>query len=388
LSTLQHETRGEITEGLARLQLPPEPRSVFYNPKMSLNRDLAVLFASSYFPASKEIRLCDPMTGSGVRTVRYLLETPIVGHVLAADRDEAAVNLARWTILLNGLNHRVAVLRGDAYTILSGNATDRFDVIDLDPFGSPAPFFECALRATADGGVIAATATDMGPLSGARPTACIRKYGVSPIRVEFEKELALRTLASCLSTTACKLELGVTIAFAHATDHYARLYAVVRKGRKLANQTLESLGYLAYCPNCLSRIEARSISMLHNRCAICGSPAHIGGPFWLGPMWDMETVNSMIQRTPSLISSRLSEVQKILGRVSEEADAPMFYYTTEEVASVYGVKTPSLELLIHSLRAGGYKATRTHFSPTGFRTDASLQAIVACFRTVADKSQT
>jgi tRNA (guanine26-N2/guanine27-N2)-dimethyltransferase len=297
------------------------------------------------------------------------------------------MNLAQQTILLNGLSDRVTVIQGDARTVLSDHAADRFDIIDLDPFGSPAPFFESALRATTDGGIIAATATDMGPLSGARPTACIRKYGVTPVRAEFEKELALRALASCLSLTACKLELGVTIAFAHATDHYARLYAVVHKGRRFANQTLESLGYLAYCPNCLSRNETRSISGIQNRCKNCGSSTHVGGPFWLGPMWDKETVNAMVQRTPALVSSRLSDIQKILGRVSEEADAPRFYFTTEATASVYGVKPPSLELLMHSLQAGGYRATRTHLSSTGFRTDASLQSIVACFRTVADKSQ-
>jgi tRNA (guanine26-N2/guanine27-N2)-dimethyltransferase len=354
---------------------------------MSVNRDLAILFASSFFSSSKKIRLCDPMTGSGVRAARYLLETRNVEHVIAADRDEAAVNLARQTILLNGLRDRVDVIQDEAYTVLSNHTTDRFDSIDLDPFGSPAPFFESALRATSDGGVIAATATDMGPLSGARPTACLRKYGVSPVRAEFEKELALRTLASCLSTTACKLELGVTIAFAHATDHYARLYALVHKGRKLANQTLEKLGYMAYCPNCLSRNETKSISVIQNKCSNCGSSAHVGGPFWLGPIWDKETVNSMVQRTPALVSSRISDVQKILGRVFEETDAPRFYYTTEAIASAYRLKPPSLDSLIHSLRVGGYKATRTHFSSTGFRTDASLQAIVACFRTVADESQ-
>jgi tRNA (guanine26-N2/guanine27-N2)-dimethyltransferase len=327
------------------------------------------------------------MTGSGVRTVRYLLETPIVTHVLAADRDEAAVSLARRIILLNGLKDRVDVIQSDAYTVLSNHSRDRFDIIDLDPFGSPAPFFESALRATSDGGVIAATATDMGPLSGARRTACLRKYGVWAIRTEFEKELALRTLASCLSRTACTLELGMTVAFAHATDHYARLYALVRKGRKFANQTLDSEGYLSYCPNCLLRIKSQTITTLQNKCGNCGSPVHIGGPFWLGPIWDKDTVNSMVQRTPALVTSRFSDVQKILGRILEEIDSPGFYYTTEAIASAYRVKPPSLELLIQSLRTNGYSATRTHFSSTGFRTDASLQAIVACFRSVADKSQ-
>jgi tRNA (guanine26-N2/guanine27-N2)-dimethyltransferase len=327
------------------------------------------------------------MTGSGVRAVRYLLETPNVEHVVAADREDIAVKLAQQTVLLNRLEDRVSVIHSDAHTLLSDHATDRFDMIDLDPFGSPAPFFESALRATADGGVITATATDMGPLSGARPTACMRKYGISPIRTEFEKELAVRTLASCLSTTACSAELGIRIVFSHATDHYARLYAVVRKGRKSANQTLANLGYLTYCPTCLFRSETKSISSVRSECVNCGAPARIGGPFWLGSIWDKETVESMVQLTPALVSTRLSAIQKILGRVQEELNSPSFYYTTDAMASLYGAKPPSLALLTELLRTSGYQAARTHFSSTGFRTNASLQAIIGCFRTIAEKSQ-
>ena len=388
MSTLRGRTDLEIMEGRAKLRLPPEPRSVFYNPKMSINRDLAILFVSSHFPRSKQVSLCDPMTGSGVRAVRYILETPNVGHIVAADREGGAVKLAWETILQNHLADRISVAHSDAHTLLTDHATDRFDIIDLDPFGSPAPFFESALRATTDQGVIAATATDMGPLSGARRTACMRKYGVSPVRTEFEKELAVRTLASCLSATACKLELGIRIAFAHATDHYARLYAVVNKGKKAANRTLACLGYLTHCPTCLFRNETRSISSLGTKCVSCGALARIGGPFWLGPIWDAGTVENMIRRTPALASSRLAEVQKLLSRVQEELDAPRFYFTTDALASAYRVKSPSLELLIESLRTIGYQATKTHFSPTGFRTNASIQTIVDRFRTTAEKTQT
>jgi len=386
LPMLQHDTSSEVTEGLAKLQLPPEPRNVFYNPKMSMNRDLAMLFVNSYFPSSERVQLCDPMTGSGVRAVRYLLETPNVNHVVAADRDLSAVQLAQETVLRNGLKDRVAVVQSDAYTLLSNHSTDRFDMIDLDPFGSPAPFFESALRATTDEGVIAATATDMGPLSGARPRACMRKYGISPVRAEFGKELAIRTLASCLSTAACRMELGLQIQFSHSTDHYARLYAVARKGRKVANQTLQNLGYLIYCPTCLLRSEAQSISFVQGGCVNCGAPARVGGPLWFGPLWDRETVESMVRHTPHLDSSQLSRIQRLLGLVQGEVGAPSFYYTTAAMASAYGVNPPSLNLLIESLRECGNQAAGTHFSSTGFRTDASLQTIVACFRRIAQKS--
>jgi tRNA (guanine26-N2/guanine27-N2)-dimethyltransferase len=325
------------------------------------------------------------MTGSGVRAVRYVLETSCVKHVLASDRDVLATRLARETVLLNGLEDKISVVQDDAYTLLSAYAAKRFDIIDLDPFGTPAPFFESALRATVNEGVIAATATDMGPLSGARPTACLRKYGVSPIRTEFEKEMAVRALAFSLSAIACKLELGIDIAFSHATDHYARLYAVVRKGRKAANQTLTNLGYLIYCPACLYRTEAQSITSVRSTCANCGGIARVGGPYWLGPIWDEGIVERMVALTPAVISSRLSELQKMLARVQDEVTSPRFYYTTGATASRYRVKPPSLELLIDSLRSCGHLASRTHFNSTGFRTDASLRTIIRCFRAVTEK---
>jgi tRNA (guanine26-N2/guanine27-N2)-dimethyltransferase len=354
---------------------------------MSINRDIAILFANSHFPSTKELRVCDPMTGSGVRAVRYLLETLNVLQVVAADREPVAASLAEHTILLNQLENRATAIHSDAHTLLSSSVTDRFDIIDLDPFGSPTPFFESALRATATGGVIAATATDMGPLSGARPTACLRKYGVSPVRTEFEKEIAVRTLASSLSASACKLELGIRIAFSHATDHYARLYAVVEKGRKAANSSLADVGYLTYCPYCLFRSETHSISEVRSKCLNCGALAQTGGPFWLGPLWDRETVENMIRHTPLMDSSRLSEIQKLLAHVQEEINGTKFYYTTGALASIYNVKPASLALLIQSLRASEYEASRTHFNPTGFRTNASLQTIITAFRTIAEKSQ-
>ncbi len=127
------------------------------------------------------------MAGSGVRAVRYTLETSNVAIVLASDRQPEAAELARETVLLNNVESKVSVIEADAFTLLAKNPRERFDLIDLDPFGSPSPFFESALRATESGGVLAATATDMGPLSGARPRACKRKYSVDSIRVEFEK---------------------------------------------------------------------------------------------------------------------------------------------------------------------------------------------------------
>ena len=36
-----------------------------------------------------------------------------------------------------------------------------YDVIDLDPYGSAAPFLDAAVQAIADGGLLSVTCTDM-----------------------------------------------------------------------------------------------------------------------------------------------------------------------------------------------------------------------------------
>ncbi len=352
---------------------------------MSLNRDLAILFAASHFATHKQLRVCDPMAGSGVRAARYLREPPNVGRVVAADRDPEAVEATQRTIELNDLEEEATVVESDANVLLTGHVQERFDLVDLDPFGSPAPFFQSALRATLDGGILATTATDMGPLTGARPAACFRKYGANPVRTEFEKELAVRILAGCLARTACGLDLGVEIAFAHASDHYARIYASISKGKTPANHSAKQLGLLEYCPNCLMRESSSSLNHLELACR-CGSRVHIGGPLWLGRLWDRETVYKMVERTPTLASSRLSEIQTILSRITEELDSPAFYYRTDDFARVLRIKPPSIREVVEALHGSGYKASRTHFDPNGFRTDAQIEELTSLLRNLAKKA--
>lgn len=377
----------EVVEGKARLTLPAQTSNrVFYNPKMNLNRDLGVLFASSYFPTSRHVRVCDSMTGSGIRAIRYALECRNFRDILAADSEAEAAECARANVRRNGLEGVIQIVESDATLLLLNHTRERFDLIDIDPFGSPAPYFEAALRATSEGGVIAATATDMGPLTGARAAACYRKYGVRPLRSEFEKETAVRTLVACLATIACRLELGISIAFSHATDHYARIYASIIKGKKASNLSARSLGFLEYCPKCLRRAPRRSLEHLENVCVDCGTRSVLAGPFWLGPIWDVALVDRMIQHTPTLQSSRLSEIQKILQYISDEQTAPAFHYRTDRFAETLGIKPPALNRLLSSLQDRGFRATRTHFHPNGFRTDANIREIGETISTLIQKT--
>jgi tRNA (guanine26-N2/guanine27-N2)-dimethyltransferase len=379
----------EFVEGRARVLLPLQTESasgVFFNPKMNLNRDLAILFVSSHFSSSGQLRVCDPMTASGVRAIRYALETPNVLSVLAADNEHRTIEFARATVRLNELETRIDVVESEANLLLLNHVAERFSVIDLDPFGSPAPFFENALRATLDGGVIAATATDMGPLTGARASACIRKYAARPIRSEFEKEMAVRILAACMCISAGRLELGIGIAFSHATDHYARIYAKIAKGRGPANLSTESLGFLEYCPKCLRRNTYDKLESMSTSCEDCGGKTRIGGPIWLGPLWDEPTVQAMMEHVPMLLSTRLSEIQNILACIDQEQNCSPFYCTTDAFSRRLDMKPPALGRVLDALRQTGFEASRTHFSPTGFRTNATSPEIASLFQALADQA--
>jgi len=380
----------QLTEGKARLILPRNQRptvgAVFYNPRMSLNRDLAILFASSFFPKEEHLGVCDPMTGCGVRAVRYVLEAPTVGDVIAADTNSQAVETAKGIVRLNGLEDRITLIESDANQLLIAHSRERFGLIDLDPFGTPAPFAESAARATADGGVIAMTATDMGPLTGAKPDACWRKYGSRSIRTEFEKEFATRVLAGTLASAAMRLELGIEIVFCHATDHYTRIYAEIHKGRPYANATARAIGFVEYCPNCLTRETRKSLELVQATCRACGSKIIVGGPLWIGQLWDERAVRLMLGRVPLLLSSRLSEVQALLEHVHEEMRRPMLYFRTDVLAGKLQIKPPKLSQVLDSLSSKGYEASRTHFHPNGFRTEASTKEIASILRALAKKA--
>jgi tRNA (guanine26-N2/guanine27-N2)-dimethyltransferase len=144
-----------------------------------------------------------------------------VRKVVLSDISAEAVRLTRFNIASNKLAEIVSAVHEDANLLLSRHAAPRkrFDFIDIDPFGPPVPYLDSAVRALRDGGMLAMTATDMAPLCGVHPKACIRKYGGKPLRTEYCHELAVRLLVGCLVMTAAKHAIGVKVAFSHSKDH-------------------------------------------------------------------------------------------------------------------------------------------------------------------------
>ncbi|MEW5761337.1 MAG: tRNA (guanine(10)-N(2))-dimethyltransferase, partial [Candidatus Thermoplasmatota archaeon] len=68
-------------------------------------------------------------------------------------------------------------------------------------------------------------------------------------------------------------------------------------------------------------------------------------------------------------------IEKYLGLWKEEVEFQPFFYRIDKLCKKLRVTVPKFDKFIESLRSCGYRACRTHFSPFGFKTDASIEVI-------------
>jgi tRNA (guanine26-N2/guanine27-N2)-dimethyltransferase len=387
-----------VEEGKAKLVVPklkafikkpsdyaPSKAPVFYNPVMELNRDMAVLALQAYQKMlNREISVCEPLTSSGIRGIRFAVEVKGVKRVLINDINRKAFQLASHNVQMNGLGERVAVANEEANHLLScyGAPRKRFDAIDVDPFGSPVSYLDSAIRALRNNGFLALTATDMASLCGVYPKACIRKYGGKPLRTEYCHELAVRLLAGCLAITAAKYDMGISIVFSHSAAHYIRIYATIKYGAKKADESIKNMGYILHCFHCFHRETKKELFPVERsgKCSQCGSKISVAGPLWLGKIFDKEFCELMEQEIKQR-KFRLSErIGKILALVKSEAEAPITYYVVDKLCDAQGLPVPSIKKVIEALKEGGFQACLTHFNSNGIRTDASAMDMKGLLR--------
>ena len=352
----------------------PSKAPVFYNPVMELNRDIAVLAVQAYQRAlDREISICEPLTSTGIRAVRFVAEIRGVKTVLMSDINQKAFNLATHNLHLNGLTERVLVEHMDANRLLSSNSAPnkRFDVVDIDPFGSPVPYSDSAIRALRNNGLLAATATDMAPLCGVHAKACIRKYGGKPLRTEYCHELAVRLLAGCVAKLAAKQDIGVRVVFSHCNDHYVRIYAETHYGAKKADENVNNLGYVLHCFNCLHRETVKKpFTKCIEQCPECGSQMDYAGPLWLGKIFEKQFCESMMKENTHKTFRNSRKISRLLSVAIEEVEAPITYYVLDAVSNKVALTVPAVEDFLNLLRENDFQAKPTHFNSRGIRTDA------------------
>jgi len=325
---------------------------------MAGDRDLGVAFAIAWGArAGRPLAGWEVTAATGVRGLRLLNESGAFGRFLLTEANGEAARL---------LEENAGAWPAATVRSLDGrNPPDGrpFDYVDVDPYGSPAPFVAAALASLADGGVLAVTATDMMVLAGVQKGACERRYGARPVRGRLGPEGALRILLGYLAREARARGRVVRPLLGYVRDHHVRAYVELTPAGPAS--PADPIGI----------IEPERWS---------GPALGPGGPFgplWLGPLFDRELVRAL--RTPST-AARGPECERFLVRLREEtgADVP-FYFEANRLASELSLpRPPALSSLLDGLRAAGFRAARTHARPEGFRTDAPRSRVESLARSV------
>jgi len=372
--------------GVVPSDYAPSKAPVFYNPVMEFNRDLTVLAFKAYqHMVNHEISICEPFTSQGIRGIRFAAEVYGVNKVLLSDISSTALDLAKHNVELNKLEDKITLKHKDANCVLSGNASPkkRFDIIDVDPFGTPVPYLDSAFRALKNNGLLAATATDLAPLCGVHAKACVRKYGGKPLRAEYCHELAVRLLAGCMASVAAKHDIGIHILFSHSTDHYIRVYAQIRYGCLKSDESLKNTGYILHCFSCLHRETVDQIFGKSTQCPECSAKMEYAGPLWIGSIVDPAFIEQLIKENQSTAFKNSAKITKLLTQTKNEAAAQAAYYVIDKLGGKLKRPTPSVQAVLTALKDGGFQAVPTHFNTRGIKTDAPALAMHKILREFA-----
>ena len=106
---------------------------VFYNPKMEELRDISVIMAKA--SGISQPRILDSTCATGIRGIRYEKEVGAIVDML--DINSGAASSASKNVAANKAS---AMVINKSIQEFANTTENKYEIIDLDPFGTPAPY--------------------------------------------------------------------------------------------------------------------------------------------------------------------------------------------------------------------------------------------------------
>ncbi|KAI7900790.1 N2,N2-dimethylguanosine tRNA methyltransferase [Cokeromyces recurvatus] len=414
-----------VTEGKATI-LFPKKNEVFYNPVQQFNRDMSIAAIrtwSEIFNQEKAERLekklarakdeksknilqekidavknsnnftiLEALAASGLRSIRYAKEIPKLKQVVCNDIEEDAIQAIKRNVKYNGLTEDlVKPNHGDAMRVMydTVGTNEKYDVIDLDPYGSAAPFVDGAVQAVSEGGLLCVTCTDLAILTGAmHPETCFGKYGGMPLKNMFPHEIALRLVLQMLQTSAGRYKRHIVPLLSCSIDFYLRVFVRVYTSpqgvKKSASRmaiayecsgchaySTQSLGKVSLKENGAERHTPGSGPTVNTFCEHCSSTHHIGGPVWGDKIHDDEFVARMLQHVKENETNygTSARMKGMLSVIKEEIHVP-FYWTLARLCSTVHCNTIPMMDLYSAILNAGYQVSASHAAKQSIKTNA------------------
>ncbi|KAH9079545.1 N2 N2-dimethylguanosine tRNA methyltransferase [Lactarius deliciosus] len=366
--------------------------------------------------------ILEALSATGLRSIRYAKEIPLVKYVIANDLSSSAIAAMTRNVELNGLGGapaaegsghgaeqnqaKVRVNEGDARALMYSHSPERsrVDVVDLDPYGTAAPFIDAAVQCITDGGLLCVTCTDLSVLATNNyPEKCYSNYGGVSVKAEYSHEVALRLVLHTISTSAARYGRYIQPLLSLSIDFYVRLFVRVQTApievKKLASKT--SIYYV--CSGCQSfyeqplgrmteRVNDRSGNTttlfkthvgppVSEKCHECGAPLHVAGPMWNGPIHDSQFIGRILEHLEGSEDKygTSARMKGMLTVAKEELSAP-FYFTPSRVASFFHCTCPSLDEIASALLHAGHQVSRSHAVPGSLKTTAARRDLHDVYR--------
>ena len=294
--------------------------------------------------------ILDALSATGLRALRYASEVPNSPLVVANDISPSAVQSMKMNIEYNGLQDAVQPKVGDArsymYSLVDPARrniddvfTGKFDVIDLDPYGTAAPFMDASVQALKDGGLLCVTCTDAGVwASNGYPEKCFALYGGVPVRATYSHETGLRLILHALALSASRYGLAVEPLLSLSIDFYARIFVRVHRSQAevkfLSGNTImvyncdQGCGAWATQPltQARQRLDKKGDPfftysfaqgpVVGPTCQHCSSKTHIAGPMWGGPLHNPHFIRNILDMLPAADRDTYQTIDRIEGMLT------------------------------------------------------------------------
>eukprot|EP01012_Entosiphon_sulcatum_P027583 TRINITY_DN3325_c0_g1_i1.p1 TRINITY_DN3325_c0_g1~~TRINITY_DN3325_c0_g1_i1.p1 ORF type:complete len:587 (+),score=82.17 TRINITY_DN3325_c0_g1_i1:1239-2999(+) len=262
----------KVVEGKAAVLFPAARSGVFYNKAQVVNRDLSILVLRVFaeiLPLSKrkvqrdKLHVLEALGASGLRSIRYWKEIPGVAHITCNDLSTKAHDSIQENLAFNDVpivtefgGAGVKPNCDDAVTLMMGSrggapgACPRFNVIDLDPYGSAVPFVDAAVQSVDEGGLLCVTCTDSAVLCGTYPETCFAKYNAITARAKYCHESGVRILLGFLEKACNRHGRHIVPLLSLSIDFYVRVFVRVFTSKAEVKYAISKMSHVQQCSDC------------------------------------------------------------------------------------------------------------------------------------------
>ncbi|KAE8443576.1 hypothetical protein EG329_001738 [Mollisiaceae sp. DMI_Dod_QoI] len=385
-------------------------------------------------PPKIKFSILDALSATGLRALRYAQEIPFTTSITANDLLPEATKTIQMNVKHNKLEDKIRPVTGNAlvhmYSLVGEDAKDgkskKYDVIDLDPYGTAAPFLDAAIQAVRDdGGLLCVTCTDAGVwASNGYPEKAYSLYGGVPMKGQMSHEAGVRLILHAIASTAARHGVAIEPLLSLSIDFYARVFVRVYKSpadvKFLAGKTMMVYNCDTGCGAWTTQMIARN-KLAENKngnlqwkhvfgsgptasenCRHCGFKTHIAGPMYAGPIHSPKFIRKILDGLPDVSKDTYQTIARIEGMLTlaleevlpdlEEGNTPTatsktnrfdpaaidpvpLLFIPSTLSKVIHCITPIENAFRGALRHLGYRVTRSHTKPGSIKTDAPWEVI-------------